>query len=280
MTTPVTTLLTFISPSDSVDLYSIPMKPQFALSALILALAPVSGHAANLLVNGGFETNTGGIPNSWTYAAGADGPATVQSTPSSPFININPFGAAAVLLTDGATTITFPDLLQTFTTQTAGILNVAWDFRLNTLTGSSWGVQIDDSTTSQTRFNMDASGNFVVENQFGATTTIMPLVANTWYQVQVTLNMNTKRLSGTITSESLVATAIPDEDWRVTGGSNTINRVLILDNAAAASGNILFDNFAADRLPLAPPAIVPEPSALLLLGLGGVAAAARRKRRR
>ena len=250
------------------------------LIAVILAFASSNGHGANLLLNSGFESSTAGLPNSWTYAQGTDGPATLQSTPSSPFININPFGAASVLLTDGATTTVTPNLLQSFTTQTGGILNVAWDFRFNSKTGSPWSVQIDDTVTAQTRFNMDSAGNFVVENTSGSTTTIMALAANTWYQVQLALDMSNKTLSGTITSESLVTTAIGNQSWRVTGGSASISRVLILDDTgtAAAAGNLLIDNFSADRTAFAAPAIVPEPSALLLLGLGGAFAAARRRR--
>lgn len=258
------------------------MKIHFVMTAAIFALAPTSGMAVNLITNGGFEISTGGLPNSWTYAQG-DGPATLQSTPSSPFININPFGAASVLFTDGATTAITPDLLQNFTTQTGGILNIAWDFRLNTKTGNPWGMQIDDSVTAQTRFNIDSGGNFVVENTSGATTTIMPLAANVWYQVQLALDLSSKTLSGSITSESLVSTPIASQSWRVTSGSANINRMLIADEPLTASGvagNILFDNLAADRTAFAAPAVVPEPSAMLLLGFGGMAAAAKRWRRR
>ena len=256
------------------------MKTSFTITVVILALAPVSSRAANLVLNSGYETNTGGIPNSWIYSRG-DGPATLQSSPSSPFININAFGASAILMTDGSTTAITPNLFQDFATQTGGILNIAWDFRLNTMTGNPWAVQIDDSVTAQTRFNIDSAGNFVVENPSGATTTIMPLAANIWYQVQLALDLTNKTLSGAITSQTLVSTPIGNQQWRVTTGSSNINRVLIADEpltAAGIAGNILFDNFAADRTAFAAPAVVPEPAALLLLGLGGMFAAAKRRR--
>ena len=191
------------------------MKTQIAIAVAILAFAPSSSRSANLLLNSGFESNTGGLPNSWTYSQG-DGPATVQSTPSSPFINFNTFGSSSVLLTDGATTTITPDLIQSFTTQTGGILNFAWDFRLNSKTGNPWAVTIDDTVTIQTRFLMDSAGNFVVENPSGGSTTIMPLAANVWYQVQVALDLSLKTLSGSITSESLVTTPIGNQPWRVT----------------------------------------------------------------
>ncbi|MEO6750267.1 MAG: PEP-CTERM sorting domain-containing protein [Chthoniobacteraceae bacterium] len=256
------------------------MKTQIVIAIAILAFTEASSRSANLLLNSGFESNTGNLPNSWTYLAGPDGPATLQGTPSSPFININPFGAASILMTDGATTTVTPNLLQSFTTQTSGILNVAWDFRLNTKTGSPWAVQIDDAVTAQTKFNMDSAGNFVVENPLGATTTIMALAANTWYQVQLALDMTNKTLSGSITSQGLVTTPIGSQQWRVTAGSSSINRVLILDDTltAAAAGNMLIDNFAVDRTAFAAPTIVPEPSAMLFLGIGGLLAGVRRRR--
>lgn len=255
------------------------MNIHVAIAVIILAVAPVCTQAANLLLNSGFESSSGGLPNSWTYAQG-DGPATVQSSPSSPFININPFGAASVLLTDGSTTGVTPDLIQSFSAQTGGILNVAWDFRLNTKTGNPWSVQIDDSTSALLKFNMDAAGNFTVENSGGGSTTIMSPTANTWYQVQLALDLDAHTLSGSITSQTLTSTAIGSQPWRLPV-NNVINRVVILDDSASAAGvagNILFDNFAVDRTALAAPAVVPEPAVMILLVIGGASAATRRRR--
>ena len=255
------------------------MKFQISIALAILTLAPTFSPAANLLLNSGFETFSVGNPNFWTYVQG-DGPSSLQSNSSSPFTNINPTGAFSVLLTDGATTAVTPDLLQNLTVQTSGILNVAWDFRLNTKTGNPWSVQIDDSTSALLKFNMDAAGNFTVENSGGGSTTIMSPTANTWYQVQMALDLDAHTLSGSITSQGLVSTAIGSQSWRLPV-NNQISRVVILDDSASAAGiagNILFDNFAVDRTAFAAPAVVPEPSAMLLLGLGGVFAAARRRR--
>lgn len=231
-----------------------------------------------MLVNGSFENMTGGLPNNWTYTQG-DGPATVQSATASPFNNIHGGGSVSVLLTDGTSSAVTPDLIQSFATQTGGILYAAWDFRLNSLTGNQWGVQIDDSTTVQTFFRMDNGGNFVVENNSGATTTIMALTTNTWYQVQLALDLSLKQLSGSITDEFGNVTAINNQMWRVLAGSSSINRVVILDNYLNTNqaGSILFDNFAVDRTAFAA-AATPEPSRLMLLGCGLVALLARRRR--
>lgn len=256
------------------------MKTSVALSFLVLSLAPFSGRAANLLVNGDLESNTGGLPNGWTYTQG-DGPATLQSASVSPFTNIYPAGTASALFADGSSTTVTPLLLKTFPIQSGGILHVAWDFRLSSLTGNPWAVQIDDSVTALLKFDMDrtASNFFSVEVSGGGYADIMSLAANTWYQVQLALDATNKTLTGSITSETFVTTPIATQSWRVTpAGTQSLDRVVILDDAlsTAAAGNTLFDNFAVDRTAFAP---APEPSTALLLGLGGVAVAARRTRR-
>lgn len=246
--------------------------------SLVALLFPVAAPAAALLVNGGFENMTGGLPHNWTYSQG-DGPATVQSATASPFNNIYGSGSVSVLLTDGSSTAVTPDLIQSFASQTGGILYAAWDFRMNSLTGNQWGVQIDDSVTSQTFFRMDNGGNFVVENAGGTTTTIMALTTNTWYQVQLSLDLSLKQLSGSITDEFGNVTSINNQMWRILPGSSSLNRVVILDNYlnTSQSGSILFDNFAVDRTPFAP-AATPEPSRLVLLGCGLIGLMIRRRR--
>lgn len=260
------------------------MKPQILLSALILSLWPLSGHAANLLGNGNFEANTGGLPDGWTYTQG-DGPATLQSGTVSPFTNIYPTGTASALFTDGSSTTVTPLLLESFTNQNGGILYVAWDFRLSALTGNPWAIQIDDSATALLKFDMDrtASNFFSVETDTpfsGSYANTMALQANTWYQVQLTLDLTNKTVSGSITSESFVSTPIATTTWRTTpGGTQNLNRVVILDDTLTtnAAANIVFDNFAVDRTAFAP---APEPSAALLLVACGMVTAARRTRRR
>lgn len=258
----------------------IAMKTRIVMATLILALVPASGWGVALLVNGGFENQTGGLPNSWTYSQG-DGPSTLQSSTVSPFVNIHPTGLSSILVTDGASTTVTPNVIQSFTTQTSGILYAAWDFRLNSMTGSYWGVQIDDAITAQTFFRMDDGGNFVVENPSGATTTVMALTTGTWYQVQLALDLSNKTLSGSITSESGTTTPIPNQSWRVTAGSSSINRVVILDNpvSGAAAGGILFDNFQVDRTAFAPASIVPEPSRTVFLGMAGLVICIWRRRK-
>ncbi len=109
----------------------------------------------------------------------------------------------------------------------------------------------------------------------------MALTAGTWYQVQLALDLSNKTLSGSITSESGTTTPIPNQSWRVTAGSSSINRVVILDNAgsAAAAGDIRFDNFQVDRTAFSPASIVPEPSRALLLGMAGLVIGIWRRRR-
>ncbi len=161
---------------------------------------------------------------------------------------------------------------------------MAWDFRLSALTGNPWAVQIDDSVSALLKFNMDrTAGNFFsVETStpvLGSYADVFALQANTWYQVQLTLDLTNKTVSGSVTSEAFVTTPIAPTSWRVSpGGTQSLNRVVLLDDAltAAAAANIMFDNFAVDRTAFAP---APEPSTVLLLGLCGMAAVARRTRR-
>lgn len=258
-----------------VKLFEFPMKNKFAIAIILLGLNPAFSPGANLLLNSGFESFTSGVPNSWTYTQG-DGPASLLSASSSFFTNINPAGASSTLFTDGSTTTATPLLLQSFTAQTSGILNVAWDFRLNTMTGNPWSVQIDDSTSALIKLNMDGGGNLTVDNNGGGTTTVTSLQTNTWYQVQLALNLDAHTLSGSITSQSFTTTPISSQTWRLPV-NNVISRVVLLDDSvsAAQAGNIQFDNIAVDRTAFAP---APEPSAFLLLGLGGLFVAGRRRR--
>jgi hypothetical protein len=245
-------------------------SPLPILAAGVFVWLTASSPAVELITNGDFESFSSGNPTGWTYTQG-DGPATLEIAVSSPFSNIYPFGSSSLLFTDGASGSS-PILLQSFTAQTAPVF-AAWEFRLDTMTGNPWCVQIDDSVVAATRFNMDAAGQFQIETTGGGFADILALTANTWYQVYAKLDRGgfagLGRITGTIQPFGGAATAF-ETTFRATG-SLSINRFVFIDIAPGTGGEILLDNVSVNT--------IPEPSAAALLLAGAAGAIVLRARR-
>lgn len=216
-----------------------------------------------LTTNGNFEAFTAGLPNAWPYTQG-DGPATLQNFANTPFPSTfyGP-GTQSIRFTDGAVAVQ-PFVLQSFATQT-GVIYATWDFRLSgPLTGNYWTVQIDDSATVHTRFNMDQVGNFTCETPLGAIS-VLALNPNIWYQVILELNTATDTFSGTIQPFGGASTPFAGA-YRISATS--LNRIVLVDATAPQNAPIEFDNVAISLSP------VPEPSTLALFGLVGASGSA------
>jgi len=232
--------------------------------------------ATELITNGNFELFTSGNPTGWTYTQG-DGPGTLQNAANSPFTNIYAAGSNDLLFTDSAASGFSPILLQTFATQSGTTIFASWDFNLASLNGNMWVVQIDDSASAAIRFDMDFTGGTFAFEQNATFTTVTSLTANTWYNVQVALNITNSTLSGTITPFG--SSAVPfSGNFRITGVP-TLNRFVFIDisqgTGAGQNGNIQLDNVSVNTV------LVPEPStiALSILGIGSVLIAKRFRRR-
>lgn len=248
--------------------------------AAITCFAPVS-KATELIANGDFSAFTGGLPTSWTYTQG-DGPATLQNAANSPFTNVYPAGTSDLLFTDTASAAAglTPYILQTFASQSSGTtIYVSWEFNLSSLTANPWVVQVDNSFSAATRFDMDFTGNtFAVETGGGAFAVVTTLTADTWYQVTVALDIGAGTLSGTITPQSGVAVPF-SAPWRIP--TTTLDRFVFIDLSGNATGGSQNSNIQLDNVSVNTVAPVPEPSviALALLGFAGVTVVKRRGRK-
>src|SRR5688500_3536514 len=82
----------------SVHLREMRAQHPFSVATLSLLMhdAAEPSPAVELISNGNFETFSGGNPTSWSYTQG-DGPATLQNSANSPFVNIYSGGANDLL---------------------------------------------------------------------------------------------------------------------------------------------------------------------------------------
>jgi hypothetical protein len=246
-----------------------------SLSAALIALSIFTSHAnsAELLTNGNFELFTSGQPNSWPYGMASGGPTNLQDGTNSPFTSVYPAGSNSVMIWDLATepNYTHSTLRQSFTNQTTTTY-VSWDFQLGALTGNRWSVQVDDSISALTRFDMDAPGGKFAFQQNFASVEVMSLVANLWYHVEVALDPTTHTLAGTIRPQNGLDTPFSGGFGFAAG--NSVNKVILYDETPGVNATIRYDNFSVSTTPYQ----VPEPSTVILLAsAAGVLLAARRR---
>lgn len=174
-----------------------------------------------LILNGNFESFTGGLPDSWEYVQG-QGPAILKSSLQSPFTNVYPAGSSSVLLTDGISgdfNGFTPWLLQRFTPQT-GPIEFSFDFRLESLDGEVWHIALEDDIGSVIVFEIgvrredrpnDACRTsglprgdyelyiFSGRPQQCHDTYVGPLTAQLWYHVRLTADPLSSTFSGSVT---------------------------------------------------------------------------------
>ncbi|KXJ04943.1 hypothetical protein AC249_AIPGENE23976, partial [Exaiptasia diaphana] len=86
--------------------------------------------STELLINGGFEVFTNGLPVSWDYQG--DDPATLQSPLQSPFTTTYPLGNNSVVLSPGSDS---PPLLSQDVPEQTGLVAFSFDFFLDAVTG-------------------------------------------------------------------------------------------------------------------------------------------------
>lgn len=234
------------------------MQTPKLLVVLFSAASLLPSFGAELITNGNFEgAFSGGAPASWTYTQG-DGPANLQNAANSPFTEVYPAGTKDLLFTDSGASNFGPNLIQMFPTQ-SGTIYASWDFNLDSLTGGEyWTVQIDDTTSASLRFDMDYTGGMFSYEADAVFKDVLALQADTWYHVALTLDIPTASFTGTITPDGGSPTAFGD-NFRIS--TTVLGRFVFIDlSGNGQNAPIQLDNVSINT--------VPEPTSILLFGLG------------
>jgi hypothetical protein len=156
------------------------------------------------------------------------------------------------------------------------ILN--FDFKVGSLvTGATWGVQFNNGLVltgggpGLTVIYFQIDSKFAVRGAgASAHDVIASLSADTWYNVQATVDAVGGTYSGTITPDGGSAVPFSFGDLNMgANGSKYISSIQVRDRAAngVVNADLYIDNLSA----------VPEPASLSLLALGGLFLTRRRK---
>ena len=258
------------------------MKTTKLLLSIITLAAGLSGAtAAELFTNGDMGLFTGSVPTAWAVSQGTL--TSNQSVTNSPFTNAFGNNNSSWIIDDSSDTTGAAGFYQSFSTLTNyQTISVNFDFKLDTLPNSLWGIQFDGGGASATasssvHYRIDLAGQFAINAGpgAGAITNILSLSAGTWYNVQATFtttaindgsNNGAGFQSGSITPFGGSATTWSDIPLLNT--SLGFSRLLVRDRAAGFAGDLSIDNVS----------VVPEPSTLAMLAPGLMCVLLRRRR--
>jgi hypothetical protein len=226
--------------------------------ALLISLTLLSSldqaTAQEELVNGNFESFSGGLPTGWGYESDNVGPAVLQSSAfTSPFTSVYPAGNYSILLSNKPTVSPLPQLYQYYTAFN-GNFSLSFDFRLGAAPqGNAWAV-LPLSTGGVVPFNLfvDRGGEFAATDAYSINN-IASLNPNTWYHVAVAGSISGGEYSGTIMPFG--GTAVSWSDYSFLSSINVLSGISIDNDVEADVANTptYFDNFSVNA--------VPEPSA-------------------
>jgi hypothetical protein len=229
-------------------------------------LASCALPACRAFVNGDFESGSygPGVPAYWKGNAGDGSMPVLTPTPLSPFTNIYPPGASAIVFKDGVGDSNFPNLAQPWSPSSAR-MELTFDFCVDAVSNAPWKVSLGDSTKSLA-FHINAAGGFVYSADTGAM--VMSLTAGKWYQLRAVVDTTTHTFSGSLTEFGGPAVqfsgALPS--------GPLINQLVIQDFSASQSPDLHMDNVSLRS--------VPEPRTWAVLGCGISLLLARRSRLR
>jgi hypothetical protein len=253
---------------------------RFLVSAVPGWFAATTGIAQNqLLIHGDFESGTIGTAPGGPYLVETEPGSSVvlAGTVHSPFVNVYPAGGQSVYLTDGGGALVWPHLRQAFTQQSPPAeLQINFDFFLEGLlvVDDYWSFQIDDEDRNRAPFIALINGHENgVPNSFNilGSPTSVPLLADQWYNMSATMNLQSRLISATLTQFGGGSTSLfaPTLD-----GSFYATHVDIRDLTLGKNQPIYFDNLSVILTP------VPEPSIGVLALLSAVGWTLYRTRRR
>ena len=244
---------------------------RLVLSVVLLAAGLSAADAAQLFTNGDMGSFTGALPTGWSVSGG---PLTSgSSATNSPFTNAYASNNSSWIIDDSTDTSGAAGFFQAFSAGTNyQSISVNFDFMLDTLPNSPWGIQFDGAGASATpsssvHYRVDLVGQFAINAGpgAGAITNILSLTPGTWYNVQAMFtttaindgsNNGAGFQSGSITPFGGSATT-----WSNVPLLNTslgFSRLLVRDRAAGFAGDLSIDNVS----------VVPEPTTWVSLALG------------
>lgn len=265
-------------------------------AAGILAIVPLAAQAE--IPNGDFgaftmgtsgppDTSASNIPDGGWVPTTANGTLSAQSSSNSPFTNKYANNSSSWLMKDATTGgyNTDPAAYQAGwgNYDNAGgefaSSNLNFDFKVGSLvSGATWGVQFNNGIVltgggpglTVVYFQIDT--NFAVRGAGASAHTVTALSADTWYNVQATVDAVGGTYSGTITPDGGSAIPFSFSDLNMgANGSKYISSVQVRDRAAngVVNADLYVDNLSITA--------VPEPASLGVLALGGLMMIRRRK---
>jgi hypothetical protein len=243
----------------------------------------IAANAGYLTADGDFGAQTvGGVLGSPWNAFGGGTVHSILSTSQSPFTNAfaNNGKAPEVAASAGN-----PYFVQSFTdipADATGTLYLNVDFRNNSASDDAWVLGVSNSgfTDHTIIMGVTTTGLWSMSTDNGQTgwgNSILTPAVGTWYNVQLTLDMDHNTYSGTVTPWGGASVAISSRGFYANGVINN----LFSDGASDGNTNVAadhdIDNFVLSNTPIPS---VPEPSTLVLvvMGLIGLSAYAWRKR--
>lgn len=234
------------------------------------------------------DTSLSNIPNGGWIPTTANGTLSSQSTSNSTFTNKYANNNSSWLMQDATTGgyNTDPSAYQAGWGNYDNLggsfanSNINFDFKVGSLiTGATWGVQLNNGLVlpgggpSLTVIYFQISDKFQVRGAgASAHDVIASLTANTWYNVQATVDAVGGTYSGTITPDGGSAVPFSFSDLTMgVNGDKYISSVQVRDRAAngVVNADLYIDNLSITA--------VPEPASLSLLALGGLFLGRRRK---
>ncbi len=228
---------------------------------LMLGVVATAG-ASPITLDGNFaaQTNGSAVGSPWDGKTG--GFATGSTNAQSPFTNLYPKNAMGVTLSNYAHDYMGIGCVPV----TTGLLGFNVDFTVSSFDSGTVNFTITKDWRADLEaayISVSAAGVYAKSSAGNGASLLTPELGK-WYNVQLTLNLDTNRYYGTITPDGGSSVAIDSRDFVASGqGINSI----VTDNANTNSPSYSVDNFALT---------IPEPAALSLLVLGGVLLARRR----
>ena len=267
------------------DHISVSVRARLALciaATLAFTVGIGASARASIIVNGDFEGGTtGGVPNGWSFDDNGDTNATVAVDSGTVGESAFTSGSQSARLsndTDNDGSAGSQSFNQSFD-PVSGQLQYVFDFYLDDSTPNDthWNAQLrgDGNTNQAFAYNIDhhgytePAGQFTLIARGGNDAQEIVLDAQAWYRVTTNLDTDTQTFSGTLENTGGLVTTITSKTFQQT--VNAFDLARFTDGGAGDDGSpINIDNVS----------LIPEPSSLLLLGLGAVTMLNWRKRRR